>query len=174
MNANQKALDALCEIGLFLHHAGLFLHYAWCDVQMNEHSFERLNKAMEVCDAAIAALEAEQAQDAQAVPAEPVAWQGLHDPTDLYYSKPPQADVRPLYTAPQPVAVPQWIPVTERMPDDPQEVVFYSPDLRNPTEMLIGLYIRGEFKCAGHVWVNVTHWMPLPAAPGAAAPKEQA
>ena len=33
---------------------------------------------------------------------EPVAWQGVHDKTDLYYRKPPQADVRPLYTTPQP------------------------------------------------------------------------
>jgi len=30
----------------------------------------------------------------------PVAWQGVHDHTDLYYRKPPQADVRPLYTNP--------------------------------------------------------------------------
>jgi hypothetical protein len=30
----------------------------------------------------------------------PVAWQGVHDHTDLYYRKPPQADVRPLYTTP--------------------------------------------------------------------------
>ena len=33
---------------------------------------------------------------------EPVAWQGVYDPTDLYWRKPPQTDVRPLYTAPQP------------------------------------------------------------------------
>jgi hypothetical protein len=31
---------------------------------------------------------------------EPVAWQGVYDKTDLFYSKPPQADVRPLYTHP--------------------------------------------------------------------------
>ena len=30
----------------------------------------------------------------------PVAWQGVHDNTDLYYRRPPQADVRPLYTHP--------------------------------------------------------------------------
>ena len=33
---------------------------------------------------------------------EPAAWQGVHDQTDLYYTKPVQADVRPLYAAPQP------------------------------------------------------------------------
>ena len=37
---------------------------------------------------------------------EPVAWQGVHDQTDLYYTKPLQADVRPLYTAPQPAPAP--------------------------------------------------------------------
>ncbi len=37
---------------------------------------------------------------------EPVAWQGVHDQTDLYYTKPVQADVRPLYTAPQPAPAP--------------------------------------------------------------------
>lgn len=45
-------------------------------------------------------IDAQQAapkQEAQ----EPVAWQGVHDQTDLYYTKPLQADVRPLYAAPQ-------------------------------------------------------------------------
>ena len=37
-----------------------------------------------------------------AVAGEPVAWMGRHDKTDLYYRKPPQADVVPLYTTPQP------------------------------------------------------------------------
>lgn len=36
-----------------LKEAGLFLHHAWCDVQMNEYSFERLNRAIEIVDAAI-------------------------------------------------------------------------------------------------------------------------
>ena len=31
---------------------------------------------------------------------DPVAWMGAQDHTDLYYRKPPQADVIPLYTAP--------------------------------------------------------------------------
>ena len=46
-----------------------------------------------------------------AVAGEPVAWMGTYDKTDLYYRKPPQADVVPLYATPQPtqaqaVAVP--------------------------------------------------------------------
>ncbi len=37
--------------------AGLFLHHAWCDVQMNDYSFEKLNQTMTVVDAAIAKVE---------------------------------------------------------------------------------------------------------------------
>jgi hypothetical protein len=39
---------------------------------------------------------------------EPVAWQGVHDTTDLYWRKPMQGDVRPLYTHP-----PQRKPLTD-------------------------------------------------------------
>lgn len=35
--------------------AGLFLHHCWCDVQMNDYSFERLNEQMKMVDAALAA-----------------------------------------------------------------------------------------------------------------------
>ena len=37
---------------------------------------------------------------AEAEQQEPVAWMGAHDHTDLYYRKPPQADVIPLYRSP--------------------------------------------------------------------------
>jgi hypothetical protein len=37
--------------------AGLFLHHAWCDVQMNDYSFEKLNQTMIVVYAAIAKTE---------------------------------------------------------------------------------------------------------------------
>ena len=42
---------------------------------------------------------------------EPVAWMGAHDHTDLYYRKPPQVDVVPLYTTP-----PQrtWVGLTQQ------------------------------------------------------------
>lgn len=46
VSAERDALRAaLKEVGLFLHHC-------WCDVQMNNHSFERLNAAMTLVDAA--------------------------------------------------------------------------------------------------------------------------
>ena len=46
--------DALLEA---LKSTGLFLHHCWCDVQMNDHSFEKLNRQMEIVDAAIKAVE---------------------------------------------------------------------------------------------------------------------
>ena len=36
-----------------LKETGLLLHHFWCDVQMNEYSFDKLNKGMEAIDAAI-------------------------------------------------------------------------------------------------------------------------
>jgi hypothetical protein len=53
-------------------------------------------------------LRERRAQPEQEQEQEPVAWQGVHDQTDLYYRKPPQADVRPLYTTP-----PQRQPLTD-------------------------------------------------------------
>jgi hypothetical protein len=46
--------DALLEA---LKSTGLFLHHCWCDVQMNDYSFEKLNQQMQVVDTAIAAVE---------------------------------------------------------------------------------------------------------------------
>ncbi len=48
--------DALLEA---LKSTGLFLHHCWCDVQMNDYSFEKLNRQMEIVDAAIKAVEGE-------------------------------------------------------------------------------------------------------------------
>jgi len=51
-----------------------------------EIAYQRL---IEAYDAALAAKEPE-----------PVAWMDAHDSTNLYYRKPPQGDVIPLYFAP--------------------------------------------------------------------------
>ena len=60
LHAEKEALreqrDALLEA---LKSTGLFLHHCWCDVQMNDHSFEKLNRQMEIVDAAIKAVEGE-------------------------------------------------------------------------------------------------------------------
>lgn len=43
------------EYKAVLQSTGLFLHHCWCDVQMNEYSFKKLNEQMEAIDAALAA-----------------------------------------------------------------------------------------------------------------------
>lgn len=75
-------------------------------------------------------------------------------------------------------AAPQWIPVSERLPDSDDEVLVYPfPD--NSYGIRLGTYHPYEGKLKGK-WTyeeerhsyyeqveinNVTHWMPLPAAP---------
>ena len=61
---------------------------------------------------------------------EPVAWQEIHDNTCLYYRKPVQGDVRPLYTAPPPSAEDakdaaryQWLKANANNGFDPSEDV---------------------------------------------------
>ena len=56
LSAVEAQRDALLEA---LKSTGLFLHHCWCDVQMNDHSFEKLNRQMEIVDAAIKAVEGE-------------------------------------------------------------------------------------------------------------------
>jgi hypothetical protein len=56
---------------------------------------------------------------------EPVAWMGSHDRTDLYYRKPPQADVIPLYTAPPKK---EWVGLTD---EEYAELWGKKPDLLN-------------------------------------------
>lgn len=68
--------------------------------------------------------------------------------------------------------VADWVTVaTGGLPEDRAEVLFYSDDLRNPASMLLGMFIDGDFCCAGHVMTNVTHWAPKPLQPGEAGLK---
>ena len=82
-------------------------------------SIEAMRQALEALadpwksgpDGVASAITALRAAIEQAEKQEPVAWQGVHDQTDLYYRKPPQADVRPLYTNP-PAEPRQWVGLT--------------------------------------------------------------
>ena len=74
-----------------------------------------------------------------AVAGEPVAWMGTYDKTDLYYRKPPQADVVPLYATPQPTQAQAWaVPLTdEQIKDEASHHGFIGS-----TEMLVK-FVRG-------------------------------
>jgi hypothetical protein len=67
-----------------------------------------------------------------------------------------------------------WIEVEDHLPPDRSKVLMYSPDLRNPVRMLLGMYIDGKWMCAGEEMVNVTHWAERPALPEGEADPEAA
>ena len=57
-------------------------------------------------------------------------------------------------------AVPEWIPVSERLPDDDDLVLVYDSEGTHGYIYTLRVYREffDKFKC-------VTHWMPLPAVP---------
>ena len=104
---------------------------------------------------------------------EPVAWQGAHDPTDLYYRKPPQADVHPLYrAAPQPAVAAGWVSVDDRLPEPDEPVLAHNGKWTGVAAWMSGEYLeplerwqdehREFIEMMGPA---ITHWMPLPPAP---------
>lgn len=55
---------------------------------------------------------------------------------------------------------PKWIPVSERLPVQGQEVIVYTGNVLKPCVMGY-LFWNPEYD----TWARVTHWMPLPEAP---------
>ena len=92
--------------------------------ESSESQIKKGDKAVRQHQDAITALHT---AIAEAEKQEPVAWQGLHDQTDLYYRKPVQGDVRPLYTTP-PAAQRQWVDLTdEQIMQTWEKVIKYAP-----------------------------------------------
>ena len=60
----------------------------------------------------------------------------------------------------------KWISVKDRMPEDGQEVIVYSPD----EDVQSGVCYFEDYGFQGDcnlrsILVNITHWMPLPEPP---------
>ncbi len=55
--SDARLIAAAPELLTALKGAGLFLHHAWCDIQMNDYSFEKLNQVMTLVDSVIAKAE---------------------------------------------------------------------------------------------------------------------
>ena len=86
------------------------------------------------------------------------------------------------YQAAKAHAVPQWIPVSERLPPVDDQCLFYRPLANKSGDKIIAVKTAmpdgqfcwdntvpdGETPCnPSNGACHVTHWMPLPAAPGA-------
>lgn len=147
--------------------------------------------ALWACEQVLEYVEKQQAQAAQAAPAEPaepVAWipadalQQLQPPRLRLLSVPlvtySAVGHVPLYTAPQPVEV-QWQPI-ETAPKDGTVIVVRGNNHGWPENGHHICIATWQYDCwiEGSDWNDtseltyLTHWMPLPAAPGAAAPEE--
>ena len=64
--------------------------------------------------------------------------------------------------------VPNWIPVTERLPEYGQEVLVYAGNILKP--LVYGtVYWNKDYQN----WVRITHWMPLPEPPNIKNSKEE-
>ncbi|CAH5876198.1 hypothetical protein AI2903V1_1833 [Klebsiella pneumoniae] len=112
-----------------------------------------------------------------AMDSEPVAYIFKHPAGRLFWSLTDESNkghdnVMPDYASPQPAPVVpgKWIPVSERMPEDEQEVL----TINKMGHRFVSFFDKhsGLFFdrldapaacCIEHVLV--THWMPLPAAP---------
>lgn len=57
------------------------------------------------------------------------------------------------------VTIQKWIPVTERLPEQGQEVIVYSGGVLKPTVFAYQFWNKNYDS-----WARITHWMPLPEA----------
>ena len=54
----------------------------------------------------------------------------------------------------------KWVPVSERLPEQGQEVIIYTGNILKPT-VLAYQFWNPKYD----TWAHVTHWMPLPEPP---------
>ena len=65
-------------------------------------------------------------------------------------------------------AMPRWIPVEERLPEDGKNVIVFVRSCADWWTMDIDWCVNGHWVInADDEWHNITHWMPLPTPPEA-------
>lgn len=57
----------------------------------------------------------------------------------------------------KPVTIQRWIPVSERLPEQGQEVIVYDGGVLKP-KVFCYLFWNKDYNS----WARITHWMPLP------------
>ena len=64
------------------------------------------------------------------------------------------------------VTVPgKWIPVSERMPEDRTQVILWDAEIGEVTSGHYSHKTHTFYHCGDAIQNEITHWMPLPAAP---------
>lgn len=63
--------------------------------------------------------------------------------------------------------VPEWVPVTERVPENDDHVLCCTQTKAGKQNVVIGYWMDGMWRCGMNS--NVTHWMKLPGPPEADA-----
>lgn len=81
-------------------------------------------------------------------------------------------------TAAQAVRVPEWISVSERLPEDCQQVLVLCPDTGCEPAIWSAQWLAGSktFESFSNGWADVddiSHWMPRPATPDTLAAERE-
>lgn len=59
----------------------------------------------------------------------------------------------------------RWIPVSERMPEDRMSVILWDAEIGEVTSGHYSHKTQTFYHCGDAIGNEITHWMPLPAAP---------
>ncbi|OVU66862.1 hypothetical protein BME10_26980 [Klebsiella pneumoniae] len=77
-----------------------------------------------------------------------------------------QHDTPALNSVQSVVTVPgKWIPVSERMPEDRAQVILWDAEIGEVTSGHYSHKTQTFYHCGDAIENEITHWMPLPAAP---------
>ncbi|MCY2625582.1 DUF551 domain-containing protein, partial [Klebsiella pneumoniae] len=59
----------------------------------------------------------------------------------------------------------RWIPVSERIPEDRKQVILWDAEIGEVTSGHYSHKTQTFYHCGDAIENEITHWMPLPAAP---------